>query len=681
MTATPVLLNNAQAVDELLDSLETVRKAGLRPPPRLTVSEWADEYRYLSSETAAEPGKWRTSRAPYQRGMMDACSDPEIERVVLMTAAQVGKTKILENVLGYYCHLNPAPILFMLPTLDLALTFSKDNLGPMFRDTPALSGKLSEVKSRDSGNTLLHKSVEGGGRLTIVGANSPSGLAMRPICVVLADEIDRFPASAGTEGDPLSLGEKRTRNFPNRKLIDTSTPTDEGFSRVDELYETSDKRLYHVPCPHCGELQPLYWTTAKEGTQERVRHLVWDRTDDGDHLPETAAYLCRECGCLIEERHKREMLECGDWVPTAVGLPGVAGFHLNALYSPWVSWADLVSEFLAARKNPEKLKVFVNTGLAQTWTEEGEQIDSTQLDSRRESYLAEVPAGVGVLTASIDVQKDRLELLVVGWGAGQESWRIRHERIYGDPEDAEVWSRADVFLTRPYETEYEGVDLRVRATCVDSGHQTLTVYTFVRPRQRRRVWATKGVGGQPGRPLLSKPGKANKHGIRLYTIGTDTGKDKLFKRLQITDPGPGYMHFCRQTDTGSDDEFLKQYGAEKAVAVYRKGRPVKEYRLIGGRRNEAIDLEVMALAALHTLGPAVADHLDRWIKRLRTRAVKAQQEKPKRERDAELITALEEPPRPDTDPLNNRYREVDKSGTKKRRRGKRRRGGWLNGNN
>lgn len=594
---------------------------------------------------------------------MDACSDPAIERVVLMTAAQIGKTKLLENVLAYFCDLDPSPILFMLPTLDLALTFSKDNLAPMFRDTPTLAGRLLDVKSRDSGNTLLHKAIAGGGRLTIVGANSPSGLAMRPIRVVLADEIDRFPVSAGTEGDPLSLGEKRTRNFPNRKLINTSTPTDKGFSRVEELYESSDQRLYHVPCPHCGDMQPLEW-----------KNLRWERGEDGAHLPDTAAMVCVGCGCLIEERHKREMLNCGEWIATATGTPGIAGFHLNALYSPWVFWSELVREFLAARKNPPKLKVFVNTALAQTWEDAGERVDSDALDDRRESYLAEIPNGVAILTAGIDVQKDRLELLIVGWGPDQESWRIRHERIYGNPAGDEVWTRAAVFLTRPYQTEYDGVDLRIRATCIDSGHQTQQVYKFVRPRQRRRVWATKGVGGQPGRPLLSKPTKSNKHGVTLYTIGTDTAKDLLFERVRIIEPGPGYLHFCNQTDTGSDAEFLNQYGSEKAVTVYRKGRPIREYRLLGGRRNEAIDLEVLNLAALHTLGPAVSDHLDRWLKRVRRRAVEVQRERPEKQRDEELIAELEQRPKTVVDPLGNRYQTVEH-----KPRGRRRRGGWVSG--
>lgn len=567
----------------------------LAPPPRLTVSEWADRYRMLSSEASAEPGKWRTERAPYQRGILDAFSDPMIEHVVVMSAAQVGKTEIINNIVGFFIDQDPSPILVIQPTLEMAEAWSKDRLAPMLRDTPRLRGKVAPARARDSGNTLLHKNFPGG-NLTVVGANSPSSLASRPKRVVLGDERDRYPPSAGTEGNPWALGVKRTSTFWNRKLGEFSTPTLKGFSEIEAAFERSDRRRYHVPCPDCGHFQVLRWAQLK-----------WE-----SGKPETAAYCCEGCGTLIDEAQKGRMLAGGIWLAENPGAR-IAGFHLNALYSPWARWEELVCEFLASRGNAERMKVFTNTVLGETWEEEGEQVGVGNLkaDGRRDDYEAgTVPVGVGLLTAGVDVQGDRLELKVKGWGKGEESWLILWVQIWGDPGRDEVWKELEGYLSRTY-PHTSGAQLHISAVCIDSGgHHTEQVYRFVKGRQGRGVWAVKGAN-QPGRPIWGRPGKMNKHGARLVTIGTDTAKDLIFSRLKLREPGPGFMHL----PLWADDEYLAQLTAEKVVTRYSRGRPFRRYEKVRPR-NEALDLEVYALAALLSLGPVTLQSLGRFVDEL-----------------------------------------------------------------
>lgn len=566
----------------------------LAPPPRLTVSEWADRYRMLSREASAEPGKWRTERAPYQRGIMDAFADPLADRVVVMSSAQVGKTEILNNLVGFYVDQDPAPVLVVQPTLEMAETWSKDRLAPMLRDTPRLQGKVKDPRSRDSGNTLLHKNFPGG-HLTIVGANSAAGLASRPIRIVLCDEVDRYPPSAGSEGDPVQLAVKRTSTFWNRKIGMWSTPTLKGFSRIEAEFLASDQRYFHVPCPDCGALQPLIWA-----------HVQWEQG-----RPETAAYVCAECGVQIDESQKLRMLERGVWIARNSGAR-VAGFHLNALYSPWARWAELASDFLEAKASPERLKVFTNTVLGETWEEAGDQVGVEQLRSegRREQYdVATVPIGAGLLTAAVDVQGDRLELVVKAWGKGEESWLVAWQQIWGDPGRDEPWKELDTWLSRAF-PHPGGAQLHISAACVDTGgHHAEQVYRYAKAN-RGRVWPVKGHAA-PGRPIWGRPGKVNKHGARLVMVGVDTAKDLIFTRMRMTQAGPGYMHL----PVWVDDEYLAQLTAEKVVTRYSHGRPIRRYEKTRPR-NEALDLEVYALAALLSLGPATVQSLGRFVDEL-----------------------------------------------------------------
>jgi phage terminase large subunit GpA-like protein len=556
---------------------EAVRSA-LKPPPKLTVSQWADRFRQLSSESSAEAGRWSTSRAEYQRGMMDAVSDPSIETVVLMTAAQVGKTELINNVVGYHIHQDPAPMLVVQPTLEMAQTWSKDRLAPAIRDTPVLSNRIKDPRSRDSGNTTLHK-VFAGGHVTACGANSPSSLASRPCRLILCDEVDRYPPSAGSEGDPVSLAKKRSTTFWNRKIILVSTPTEKAHSRIEQAYQESDQRKYFVKCHDCGEEQVLRWA-----------NVHWEKDK-----PSSAKYVCEHCGSVWDDAKRFRAIRYGKWKATADGDGKTAGFHLSGLYSPWTPLEDSVRDFLASKRDPMRLKTWVNTFLGETWEDQGEQVDEHDLISRTEDWGEQLPEDVLLLTAGVDVQDDRLELEIVGWGRGEESWSIEYKTLYGDPSTAELWMRLDSILQQKFTHPTHG-DMILRAACVDSGgHYTQQVYNYCRARSGRRIFAIKGIGGE-GKPIVGRPSKNNIGKINLFPVGVDTTKELIYSRLKIVDEGEGYCHF----PVGRSEEYFRMLTAEKKVTKYFKGRPRREWVKIR-TRNEALDCRVYATAALALL--------------------------------------------------------------------------------
>jgi phage terminase large subunit GpA-like protein len=556
---------------------EAIAKA-LKPPPKLTVSEWADAYRVLSSEAAAEPGKWSTSRAEYQRGMMDAVSDPSIETIVLMTCAQVGKTELINNVVGYHIHQDPAPMLVVQPTLEMAQTWSKDRLSPCLRDTPVLAGKVKDPRSRDSGNTTLHKSFAGG-HVTACGANSPSSLASRPCRIILCDEVDRYPLSAGSEGDPVSLAKKRSSTFWNRKIILVSTPTEKGASRIEQAYDESDQRKYFVQCPDCDEYQVLKWSQVK-----------WE-----DQNPYSARYTCECCGTLWDDTARFRAIRYGEWRATSEAKGKIAGFHLNGLYSPWTPLYEAVSDFMSSKRDPMRLKTWVNTFLGETWEEQGDRIDEFDLIERCENWGNDLPEDVLLLTAGVDVQDNRLEIEIVGWGRGEESWSISYQTIYGDPSTSELWARLDTVLQEKFTHPTLG-EMIVRGACVDSGgHYTQQVYNYARLRAGRRVFAIKGIGGE-GKPVAGRPTKNNIGKINLFPVGVDTAKEIVYARLKMKEEGDGYCHF----PVGRDEEYFRMLTAEKKVTKYFKGRPRMEWQKIR-TRNEALDCRVYATAALAIL--------------------------------------------------------------------------------
>lgn len=547
------------------------------------MSQWADIRLFLSPEDSAEQGKYTSARAPYQRGIMDAFNEDGAEEIVVMSSAQVGKTLIFKSVVGYHIDVDPTPILVVQPTVEMAETFSKDRLAPMIRDTPALRGKVSDAKSRDSGNTI-HKKNFPGGHITMIGANAPAALASRPIRVVLCDEVDRYPPSAGTEGDPVNLARKRTITFRRRRRVALfSTPTIRGHSRIERAWKRSDQRRYYVPCPHCGDPQVLRW----------------ENVSISDDDPRTARMTCPTCGALFGDADKMAMLGAGQWIKENPDSR-IPGFHINELYSPWRTFAEIAADYYAAKGNPEEEKTWWNTSMGEPYEDAGERADADALAQRRENYDGEtLPDGVLTVTAGVDVQKDRIEVEFVGWGAGEESWGIEPVVLSGNPAETEMWRRLDDLLaTARFRTADDRV-LRVAACCIDSGgHHVQQVYDFATPRAGRNLWAIKGQFGP--RPVWPKRAARSKkyrgHTVRM--VGVDTAKDTIYARWQVAEGKPGYCHFSM----AYDEPWFAQATVERRVTkLDRRGNEVRTWEKPSGARNEALDCRVYAYAALQGL--------------------------------------------------------------------------------
>ena len=566
---------------------------GLRPDPVLTVSEWADRHRFLSQKASAEPGPWRTSRTPYLREIMDCLSSSSpIQRVVFMAGAQVGKSECGNNWFGYVVHHSPGPILVVQPTVQIAERFSKQRLAPMIDESPELRRRIAPARSRDSNNTIDSKEFPGG-FLLMTGANSAAGLRSMPIRYLFLDEVDAYPSDVEGEGDPVKLAERRTTTFSRRKILLTSTPTIKDASRIEREYENSDQRRFYVPCPECNHMDWMRWA-----------NIIFS---DGD--PTTASLKCESCGCLIPEHHKTDMLSKGEWRATKPSDGRTAGFHLSSLYSPlgWKSWADIVAEFLAAKNDPPRLKEWVNTVLGETWEEDySAKIGADSLAERAEEYrLMSVPDRGLILTAGIDVQDNRIAVKVKAWGEDEESWLVNWLEIYGDPADLSdkgPWAQVDTVLSQEYEHE-TGARIKVHAAAVDTGgHFTHEAYVYCRARKKRNVIAIKGAS-TPGRAAIGKPSRQDvnyknqtiKGGVDLWMIGTDTIKATIYGRLKNNAPtGAGVYHF----PLGLPDDYYKQLTAEKQIVRYVNGHPKRIWIKANNDRNEALDCEVYAYAAL-----------------------------------------------------------------------------------
>ncbi|UYP84202.1 phage terminase large subunit family protein [Pseudomonas asiatica] len=586
------------------DGAKVYREAygrGLTPDPELWVDEWADEYMRIPRDTgAAEPGKYRTARTPYAREPMRCLSPAHpCKRVITMVASQLMKTQIALNWIGALIHMAPSNILTLLPSLALAKRVSA-RIGKTIAATPELKARVAASRSRDARNTMDTKEFEGG-TLYATTAGSASNLAELAARYIYGDEIDRWDVDVDEEGDPVDLAETRGSTFGrNAKFYFSSSPTIKGASRIADLFETSDQRYYYVPCPTCGHMQVLEW--------ERLLYSA-------DF--QTVHYKCSspDCDVLIEEHHKGEMLAQGEWRSHAQGDGETVGFHLNALYAPlgWTSWADLAKQFEKAKRaqdrgDLEPMQVFYNTRLAKVWDSAVEQTKAEVLQARalQENYvLGTVTVGVLVLTCSVDVQANRLEVMVIGWGAGMERWIVDFKVIPGDPADQRTWDLLDELLKARYRHPC-GVALGILATGIDSGgHHTHEVYQFCRVRRWRNVFALKGAS-KPGRPVIAQRpslvdvtwrGQTERNGAELWMVGTDTAKDWIYNRYSF-ESGPGAVHFAKDLP----DEFFQQCVAERKIARYVKGYKRIEWVKGKADRNEALDLQVYNLAMAYYLG-------------------------------------------------------------------------------
>lgn len=588
--------------NEAVEALISEFLKSLNVKKHLSGSEWANKCRYIAPGTSPESGPWRTSRVPYLKEPMDIATDKETEMVVLMFSSQTGKSECLLNIMGYYAEHEPSSQLMLQPTVETAEAFSKERIDPMFKWSDCLKniveqeGKDGRGNSRKSSNTIRMKHYAGG-YIALVGANSPAGLSSRPIRILLMDEVDRYGVTK--EGDPIKLAKQRTANFHNKKIIMASTPTLKINSKIYDNFEKSDKREYYVFCPHCGAEQVLRW-----------KNVHWEKDNEGEIIENTCCLKCEHCGEKIRDSGKinPEILTNGYWKKGNDSK--IAGFHLSSLYSPWLTLYELVKEFYEAVKNRDKngLMEFINLKLGEPWEEQVIGDDDWEIVHRRRQYynisIDDIPEKVLILTAGADIQKNRIECTVYGWGIGKESWGIEHKIFYGDPSDIDnqVWSDFDKFLNKKYFSS-SGIKLNIACVCVDSGDGSMSniVYKFTKPREFKRVFSSKGRGGV-GVPFINRPTKTTREGALLFSIGVDGGKATVFHRLKQEFEGANYVHFPMEEERGFDEEFFKQLFGERLVTKFEKGYKKSNWEKIR-ERNEALDCAVYATAALEIINP------------------------------------------------------------------------------
>lgn len=542
--------------------------------PKLDLYEWSEKYRVLSQESSALFGKFQA--LSYQIEPMRCISDPNIREIVLMWGSQLGKSEIINNTIGYYIHQDPSTILFLLPTEDMAEDYSKRRLSPMFRDTKEL-GEL--IFDREANNTILIKNFKGG-NLALVGSNSPSKLASKPIKVLVVDEVDRCENTK--EGHSIDLAQKRTNTYYDRKIIKVSTPTIKGHSVIEAEYELSDKRKYFVPCPKCSFYQTLNFESLK-----------WEQREDGSHDLDSVRYACIECGSLWSEVEKNAAVAKGEWRATRQGANlqnTKVGFFLNALYSPFFTMRDIVKDFLDSKDNIAKFQVFVNTIKAESFEPPSVKFQENELYNRRESYTpTTLPDDIIFISSGVDVQGDRVEIEFRGWALGFESFGVKHSVLMGDTKQSDVWSRLYTELKQVFYTT-SGRRLRSSISLIDSGFNKERVYNFV--RLDSRFFASKGASESEKKKDFISPSKKIASGVRLFSIGTYAGKSEVFKLLRIDEVGAGYCHFNESYSL----EYFRQLTAEKLVKTKTpSGYTTYRWEKIR-ERNEGLDLFVLCLA-------------------------------------------------------------------------------------
>lgn len=530
---------------------------------------------------------------------MDAVTDPTIQTVTVMKSARVGYTKMLDHVVGYFIHQDPAPVLVVQPRDVDARDYSETEIGPMLRDTPVLAAIAGDLGARASKQKIGKRIFRNGASTTFVGAESPNSFRRITARIIAFDEVDGYPSGgAGDDGDQIALGKKRAESFWNSKFILGSTPLVKGVSRIEKSWEESDQRRYYVPCPHCGAKQTLKWENFK-----------WDKNEAGEHLPDTAHFRCEANGCRIEESSKRALINGGEWIAEKP-FNGNAGFHIWTAYSlfPKAAWRFIAREWLEVYKDPLRKKSFINLTLGLPHQEVVNVADPEALKSRCEPYNWEtLPSDVQFVTVGADTHPGRLEVTFTGWGKDEEAWVARHEVLNGDASHLPVWKELDALLATPCETD-DGRKLFAQAVCIDSaGHNSDMVYKFARERKRRRIYAIIGRGNadlKSPRMIWPKTASRTKNsGDKPYIIGVDTAKDELSTRLAImpheSNPTPRAVHFPA---VGLSADYFDQLTAEHAVTRTESGKVSRKWekKVVGGR-NEAWDCLVYALAARMSL--------------------------------------------------------------------------------
>ena len=623
--------------EEKLNRLLVKLLPGMMPPDDLTVTEWAEQRRRLSSESSAEPGPWRTDRTPYLREVMDSFTDPKVQHTVMVAASQVGKSEVLNNCIGYIIDEDPGSILFVHPTTIDAKEYSKLRIAPMIRDCPTLKKKVADPKSRDSGNTILQKTYPGG-ILTMCGSTEAHALASKPIRYVFGDERDRWATSAGNEGDPWDLAMARQTTFYNRMAFEVSTPTIKNASAIEAAYAKGTMERWKSRCPHCGDFHEIQWSDIRFEHEESV--VAGQKT----FTVKTIFYICPGCGAVSDELTMKRAPARWEAENPAAYEQGTRSFWLNAFVSQWASGESSVLKFLQAVGSARKMQVVYNTCFGELWEDRGDLEDEDSLMARREDYgqredgsEVEVPDGVLVLTCGIDTQDDRLEYEVLGHGHFGETWGIRKGIIMGRPDDGETWRQLDDVLDHVYRFR-DGLGLRISMAFHDEGgHFTMDVRQQCAARQGKRLFAVKGMAGRD-KPYTEPP-KKMKIMVRnkmvgtcwQYQIGVDAGKEIIMDNLKVQTPGSKYCHFPRRDDYGAG--YFKGLLSETLVYDEKKKQPWQWVKIPGHERNEALDCRNYALAAFKAL-PVNLDEIDRRLKEARGQTAAAASLKPKKKRSA-----------------------------------------------
>lgn len=565
--------------------------------------EWSDDNIVLTSEGSSEPGPYSTKRTPYMKKIMECLSPSHpCSTVVFMKPAQVGASQVGVNWSGYTADITPAPMLIVQPTDELAKRFVKQRIDPMIQATEKIAKKIENLKKtkgkkpNEKMDTLMYKRFPGGSFI-FAGANSPVKLRSAPCRFIYLDEPDAYPEDVGREGSPVKLAIARCRAFPNSKVFLTSTPTIRNHSVIEREFLKSNQQHYYVPCPHCEHKQVLVFKNLK-GFKK------------GDYS--NVHYVCKGCGEGIKESHKRWMLENGEWIAHKPEIEDVQGFHMNALNSPpgWFSWADIAREWDEAQNDVNELKYFINTVLAETWEEKAECPDYEDLYNRKENYeIGKVPEGVYFLTAGIDIQRDRFEMEVVGWGKNKESWSIDYKVVKTDTTDFGNWHHLDKMVDRTFE-HAKGYVLGLRNYAVDSGDQTQMVYNWARNKPKFQCSVIKGI--HRGGSMVTGPKKADFQevrtkkriyaGVQYYMVAVNLIKEELYgflrgrKSVEDEHFPYGYCHF-----PDYPLEYFKQLTSEEKISVMKQGRMTSAWRVKHGIRNEALDCRVYARAAAYLL--------------------------------------------------------------------------------
>lgn len=551
----------------------------LKPPEQLTVSEWAEEYRMLDDKSSAMPGPWSNDVTPYLIGVMDEFNNYETEKIIFVKPTQIGGTEALQNMIGYIVAQDPSPTMIVYPTETLAKSVSENRLQPMLKATPELKSKFDE-------NSQLLELQFDGMYLTLAGSNSPSGLASKPIRFLMMDEVDKYPSATGKEADPIKLATERTKTFHNKKIYITSTPTLKTGHIWKEKENADIEKHYFVPCPHCGEYIELKWSQVRFPDDETLSYI--DRA-------EFANYVCQECGCVITDNDKHQMIKQGEWraVRHSTKFVRNVAFWINTLYSPFVRFSDIAKEFLTTKDDPEAFQNFVNSWLAEPW-------EDTKLKTNAELVLerqTEVPALVvpewaKILTGGVDVQENCLYWTIRAWGDFLTSQNIAHGQALSFEEINRV-------MNLEYMTE-SGTPMVVNLALIDSGDQTDMVYDFCAYNSEWALPVKGASNGQLSHYKLSKVNKADSkaYGMNLVLVDGGKYKDMIAGRMRKPNGRGSWM-----VHDGCDMEYATQVTAEHKVNV-KSGNTVKQVWQLKSSHadNHYLDCECYALAAADILG-------------------------------------------------------------------------------